>query len=325
VTHKLLQDVIFVLGKGGTGRTSVACALAKSLADKGQKTLLVQWALNDAVSPLFGLEPTGHAVRTVSSNLEVMNYAFEKALEEYFVSHLQSRAIFEHVIQNSHVQSLLRAAPGIQELFFLGRIFWLAELCEKERGWRYDRIVVDAPASGHGVALFAVPRSVSRMGIPGPITAESLRVSNLLENRNRVGTILVCTPEELPVEEMLELVPRIQANLGSVPLFAVVNRALHPALFSKGKLKSRACGEWVARVREKFSSPGVQSQFDVVTNFMAEKKRFEILVAEKLEELTISKTSILDVNFVMRNASAQDVIAHGSQALAAYLGGRESE
>jgi hypothetical protein len=105
----------------------------------------------------------------------------------------------------------------------------------------------------------------------------------------------------------------------------VVNRALHPALFSKGKLKSRACGEWVARVREKFSSPGVQSQFDVVTNFMAEKKRFEILVAEKLEELTISKTSILDVNFVMRNASAQDVIAHGSQALAAYLGGRESE
>jgi hypothetical protein len=320
VVKQLTEDVVFVLGKGGTGRTTVAAALAKSFADKGELTLLVQWALVDAVSPLFGLSQTQHEVRKIGPHFHVMNYSFEQALEEYFVSHLGARKLFDVVLKNAYFQKLVNAAPGLQELFFLGRIFWLAELCEKERGWRYDRIVVDAPASGHGISLFDIPQAVARLGIPGPLTAESQRVARFLDNRNRVGVVLVSTPEELPVEEMLELVPKVQSALQRFPLFAVLNRCLPHRLFVGGKRGMEQSTHWTQSLSRTLEHRSNEGHLLSVIDAMVQRREFEMQLAERLALYPLPLCCLSDVYFQNTDAKPVDVIEAVSKEFNAWVG-----
>ncbi len=302
-------DVLFVLGKGGTGRTTVAASLAAAFANAGESSLLVQWALNDAVSSLYGLPDTHHEVRKVAPHFHVMNYSFERAVEEYFVSHLGARQVFEKVIQSSHIQKLMKAAPGIQELFFLGRIFWLSELCQKERGWRYKRIIVDAPASGHGIPLFHIPQSVARMGIPGPISYETNRVAEFLANPEKVGVAVVATPEELPIEEMMEMLPRIEHVLKREPLFAVLNRCLDSNLFPEGKQHSFSPStRWWKTAIASLENSGNKAHLQAVLDVMLQRRKQEGYALQQLSAKNIPVLKIPDSGFQNGNVRAHEVI-----------------
>lgn len=227
----LKQQLLFVLGKGGVGRSTVSAAIAHHCSQHlGEKVLLVQWGLSDTVSPIFGAEPAGHKHREILPGFSVMNYDPDEALREYFVDHLNMGVFFHVVLENAQVQRLIRAAPGLAELLFLGRLFWLMELSHAERGYSFDRIVVDAPATGHGSALFGVVATISRFKLTGPLISEATRVSKLLADADRVGTIVVSLPEELPVEETLEMIPRLTEETGRPPLCVILNRSLQSLL-----------------------------------------------------------------------------------------------
>ncbi len=224
--HIPQQKLLFVLGKGGVGRSTVAAALAGAFAQRGETCLLVQWAVHDALSAQFGAVPhLSHEARRVADRVSCMNFDADEAMREYFVDHLGFKLLHTLVIENRHVQRLIEAAPGIQELFFLGRLFWLVRLAQKERGWSYDRVIVDAPAMGHGVSLFRIAPAIASMGMAGPLAAECERVTELLHDKATVGTVVVTIPEELPVEETIEFLPQITMELKSPPLFAVLNRS----------------------------------------------------------------------------------------------------
>lgn len=223
----LKQQLLFVLGKGGVGRSTVSAALAHHCSRHLQeRVLLVQWAMTDMVSPIFGMEPAGHKHREVMPGFSVMNYDPDEALREYFVDHLNMGVFFHVILENPQVQRLIRAAPGLAELLFLGRLFWLLELAQTERGYSFDRVIVDAPATGHGSALFGVVATISRFKLTGPLIHEAARVSKLLEDVDRVGTIVVTLPEELPVEETLEMIPQLERETGRPPLCVIVNRSV---------------------------------------------------------------------------------------------------
>jgi len=224
------QKLIVTLGKGGVGRTSVSAALAMAYAKKGEKVLLVQWSLDDAFGPLFQRPAIGHKEMEVSPSqcprVWAMNYDPTETIREYFVEHLKMKLLYKIVIENKHVQRLIQAAPGVQELFFLGRLFWLVNLAEKERGWSYDRIIVDAPATGHSLALFTLAPTIASIGLTGPLAYECERVTAMLAEPGTVGTVVVSLAEELPFEETQELVPKLTQTLGRPPLALVVNRSL---------------------------------------------------------------------------------------------------
>ena len=218
------KKLIFVLGKGGVGRTTLSSAIALNASTLGRNTLVVQWSLHDRISTIFGLPPTGHKYQKIGSHLWVMNFEPKLAMKEYFAKYLKMKIIYSMIIDSPQVQRLIQAAPGIYELFFLGRLFWLTELLEND-GDSFDFVIVDAPATGHGINLLGVPGVISQFGLTGPIAFECQRVDKMIRNTERVGSIFVTLPEELPVQECLEGTQKYHEILGKNPLGIVVNRS----------------------------------------------------------------------------------------------------
>lgn len=314
---KIGQQLLFVLGKGGVGRTTIAAAIASRFASRGEKVLLVQWAFHDAITAVFGVDSSGHAAQELAPNLFAMNFSPSEAQREYFVTHLGMKSLYDFVIQHGQVQRLIRAVPGIYELFFLGRLFWLAELAEAERGWRYDRIVVDAPATGHGAGLFSLPSSIASFGIAGPLASECRRVAAFLANEEKVGTVVVTNPEELPVEESMELIGSLRRTLGRNPLFVCVNRCLETRLAEiaccgKSTPTTRCSGvsnlEWLRTISASLSSPSNAAHVETMFVVLCQRRAFEAFVREQLEQQKLPAVFVPDVHFENPDATPCEVV-----------------
>lgn len=225
-----LPPLVFVLGKGGVGRSTVSAALGLACAARGERTLVVQWAVADAISRWFERASVGHLAGALAPGLETMNFSAEATMREYFVDHLHLPSMFRFVVSNRHVRRATRAVPGFEEMWFLGRLMWLTTLAREDLGWSYDRVIVDAPALGHGLSLFAVPSSLAALGLGGLMAGEIARVSAMLGDATRSAALMVTTAEELAVDETLELWPRVRRELGRAPVACVLNRAIAPAL-----------------------------------------------------------------------------------------------
>ncbi len=220
-----LPRIIFVLGKGGVGRSTLSAALGLSLAQRGEKVLVLQWAVADPIAPWFGLGAAGPTPVEVQPRLSVANFSLEDSLRRYFVDHLHLGLIYRRVVKAETVQRLIEIAPGLSEIFFLGELWWLTTLAPKEAGFVFDRIIVDAPATGHGASLLDVPSSLASMGASGLLALEVKRVADLMGDPARTGAIVLGLPEPLVMAETLELVPRVTQRLGRPPLALLVNRS----------------------------------------------------------------------------------------------------
>ena len=224
-TLPTVPRIVFVLGKGGSGRSSVAAALGQGFAARGEETLIVQWSKTDSISPWFGEAPAGHTAQRLADRLSTMSFSLDETLREYFVDHLGLHFLHDTVVASSPVRTLVHAAPGITELLFCGRLFWLSALARTETGKEYARIVVDAPATGHGRTLFALPSTLEAMGPAGLLAVEAKRVAGMLRDPAWTGALVVTLAEELGIEEALEQIPRLRQDLGRQPLGFVVNRS----------------------------------------------------------------------------------------------------
>ena len=220
-----LPRILFVLGKGGVGRSTVATALGLCRARRGERVLVFEWTISEPIAPWFGLPPAGTTPCEVERGLSVMTYDFHDALRAYFAVHLHLPRFHKHVIQGAFVRRLLGAAPGFAELLFLGSLWWLTTLAEKEAGLAFDRIIVDTPATGHGASILDMPATLADFGAAGLLKLEIDRVTAMTRDPGWSGAVLVSTPEELALTETLELLPRVTGALERPPLLALVNRA----------------------------------------------------------------------------------------------------
>jgi anion-transporting ArsA/GET3 family ATPase len=115
------------------------------------------------------------------------------------------------------------AAPGLRELVTLGKIRQLLE------AGRHDVVVVDAPATGHGLGFLQVPRTFMRIARTGPVHGRARAIAEVLENPDRTAVLLVTTPEELPVSETLEAIEDVSGD--GFPLAGVIANAVYEELF----------------------------------------------------------------------------------------------
>jgi anion-transporting ArsA/GET3 family ATPase len=239
-----LPQILFVLGKGGVGRSTLATALGLMFAQRGERVLIMEWTVEESIAPWFGkasmdFERSGTWAwipepMPIAPGLSVFNYRLREALRGYFVDHLGLSLFYKRVIDGPHMRRLIEAAPGIAELLFIGQLWWMTSLAETEAGLQFDRIVVDAPATGHGASLLDLPATLATIGATGLLALEVQRVVKMMADPARTGALVVSLPEELSVEETIELVPRVTKDLARPPLAAFVNRSVAGLIGGQG-------------------------------------------------------------------------------------------
>jgi anion-transporting ArsA/GET3 family ATPase len=218
----------FVLGKGGVGTSTVAAALALAWRDAGYKTLLVELAGQSPASALLskrdvGYEPVGLAPRLQAVRIDPIG-----ALKEYARIKLKVGMVADRLVSNPVFSQFAEAAPGFGDLLLLGKIWKLSEQRDGHAP-RWDAIVVDAPSTGHGLGMLGMAKVVYKMFPVGPAANEAREVDGFLHDSERCQMLLVTLPEELPVQETVELDAAL-AEDGLAVSALVVNRCTLPRI-----------------------------------------------------------------------------------------------
>jgi anion-transporting ArsA/GET3 family ATPase len=218
--------LVFVTGKGGVGKTTVAGALALLAAQRGKRVLVCEIDATGALPALFEVGPTGFSPREVAPNLFAMSMDTEASLREYLKHSLRVPLIGRIGPLATAFDFVATAAPGVRDILTVGK------LCFEVRERNYDLVVVDAPATGHVVSLLAAPQSINELVKVGLIRSQTDWILDILSDHERTGVVAVTTPEEMPVAETLELTARLEAET-SVALSAVIVNRVLPALFGR--------------------------------------------------------------------------------------------
>jgi hypothetical protein len=238
------RELAFVTGKGGVGRTTVALALALAAARAGRRTVLCELSGQARAAHLYGLDSV-RAGREVPLEERLWATTIDPvlALEEWAARQIGSRRLVGLLTRSRTLAAFVDAAPGARELLAITKAW---ELGRGERWTRglggYDLVVVDGPASGHGVGMLRTPRTFAEIARVGPIAAQARQVAALLEDAGRSALIAVAQPAELPVSETLELEGRVLAALGR-PLDALVVNGLLAGRLSAADVDRLAAGD----------------------------------------------------------------------------------
>jgi anion-transporting ArsA/GET3 family ATPase len=258
------KRLLFVTGKGGVGKTTVALAVGLAAARRGLRTIVCEVAHQERFSRLMGREGVGYEETEIGENLHAISLDQQHTLEEWVSYQLPSRHLAGLLYRNRIFQHLTAAAPGIKELVTIGKIWELAQLDRKTpRARPYDLVVVDSPATGHGLGMLRAPRTFGDIARVGPIRSQADKIHNFIVSE-RTGVLAVALPEEMPVNETLEY----REELSSFrPLDAVVVNGVYPERFTNAEIESL----------EGVNGPAVRAARTQHRRFIAQREEVERL------------------------------------------------
>jgi anion-transporting ArsA/GET3 family ATPase len=238
----LARRLLFVTGKGGVGKSTVAAAIALLAAREGRRVLAVDVDAKGNLASMFEHGPVGFEPVQVHPGIHAMQMQTEASLREYLRLNLRVPVLARLGPLAGMLDFVATAAPGVKEILTVGKVCWeVRESIEGRADW--DLVVVDAPASGHVLAQLDSPRAIRELVHVGAVREQTDWMSRLLADPAVTGVSVVATPEEMPVNEAIELVERARKEI-EVPLApVVVNRVLPEPL-------TRADEPLVAALRE---------------------------------------------------------------------------
>lgn len=228
---------LFVTGKGGVGKTTFCGALALALAARGKRVLVAMSHTKERLSAILGTAPIGDTIMEVAPGVSAVNLSPELALAEYGEMMLKVKALAHAVFDNKYTKTFFRATPGLYEWAMLGKAWFHTTETLSDGSNRFDVVLFDAPATGHGMDMLRVPKVILDAVPPGLLRRDAETAWAMFQDPSKSGVVVVTLPEEMPTTETVELVANIRGELGLPVLKLVINGVL-PPLFSAAERKA---------------------------------------------------------------------------------------
>ncbi len=222
---------LIVTGKGGVGKTTVAAAEALAIARKGKRVLVAMCNAKERLSTMFGSEAIGDEIVPVHPNVWAVNMSPEKAMEEYGLLTLKSKTLYSLLFDNKYVRAFFSAVPGLHEWSMLGKAWWHTTERLENGSPRFDVVILDAPATGHGLDMLRVPKVITEVVPTGILKRDAAIAWALFQDPALCAVVLVTLPEEMPTSETIELAHALERDL-KLPIGKVVVNGVLPPLFS---------------------------------------------------------------------------------------------
>ncbi len=311
------RRLLLVTGKGGTGKTSVTAALALLAAQHGTKVLACEVDAKGNLADFYETSRLDFHPREVQRKLFAMSMSTEESLQEYLRLQLHLPAIARIGPLARAFDFVATAAPGVREILTVGKLAYEA----RER--HYGLVVADASASGHVIGQLVAPRAIDELVRVGPIHDQTGWMLDVLGDPAVTGLVIVTTPEEMPVNETIELVHRVRSETDVDLAAIVVNRVL-PELFS------RVDEEVFERLREPEMASAVARAGggdDAATAAVFEAARLAVTLRrtraghlDRLREAVPSEVPMLFVPYLFTRGHGLRTTAQTAEALSAELG-----
>jgi anion-transporting ArsA/GET3 family ATPase len=240
IPELLDKRLVFVTGKGGVGKTTVAVALGLRAAAEGKRTIVCEVSSQENASRIFDHAEVGFHEVEMEENLWSISIDPDESMREYVLLQLKVRAMRDLLFRSRIFGYLAAATPGLKELVTIGKIWELAQLDRKVKsGRKYDLVIVDAPTTGHGIGFLQTPRTFAAIARVGPIHSQAQRLDSFITDQEQTGVAIVALPEEMPVNESAALEHDLREEVG-VAVDRIYMNGLYPERFSKAEAGSLA-------------------------------------------------------------------------------------
>jgi anion-transporting ArsA/GET3 family ATPase len=234
------KRLVVVTGKGGVGKSTVALALGLAGARAGKRTILCEVASQEHLSHVFERAEVGFREVEMVENLWAISIDPDESMREYVLLQLKVKAMRDLLFRSKLFNYLTAATPGLRELVTIGKIWELALDDRKVRsGHSYDLVIVDAPATGHGVGFLQTPRTFAEVARVGPIRQQAETLDRFIRDPERTGVVVVALPEEMPVNETTMLERDLAHDVG-VDVDRIFCNGMYPQRFRPTDTKKLA-------------------------------------------------------------------------------------
>jgi len=218
------RGLLVVTGKGGVGKTTIVAILGRLLAGRGRRVLMLEVDPRESLHRLLGVPPAGGEVVLVEPGLWLENVRPRAVLEALVRQQVKVPLLVGKIVQSPVFRHFADGAPGLKEMAVLGHAW---QLLRGEAKPRVDTVILDAPATGHGLALLSAPLLVGEVLGRGPLGKLAAQLADFVRDPKQVGVVIGTLAEEMPVQEAAELIAQLDERLGRPPELVITN-ALYP-------------------------------------------------------------------------------------------------
>jgi anion-transporting ATPase len=237
LTDLLNKRLVFVTGKGGVGKSTISLAMGLSAAGRGKRTIVCEVSSQETASRVFKKGEIGFNEVEVAPNLWAISIDPDESLREYLLIQLKVRAMRDLLVRSRLFNYLAAATPGLKELVTIGKVWELAQSDRRvKKASRYDLVIVDAPATGHGVAFLQTPRTFAGIARVGPVHSQARELDRFITDHASTGVAIVALPEEMPVNESASLEGQLSGDVG-MAVDRVYMNGMYPERFSRGEVR----------------------------------------------------------------------------------------
>ena len=227
------KKLVVVTGKGGVGKSTVSFALGLAAAERGKRAIVCEVASQENASRVFKRAEVGFNEVEMAPNLWAISIDPDESMREYVLLQVKVRAMRDLLFRSKVFNYLAAATPGLKELVTIGKIWELAQPDRKvKKGNQYDIVIVDAPATGHGVGFLQSPRTFAGIARVGPIHSQAVTLDAFITDHDQTGVAIVSLPEEMPVNESAFLEKQLTKEVG-VAVDQIYMNGLYPKRFDK--------------------------------------------------------------------------------------------